>query len=199
MAKQKVKAPAKKKSAAKKSAPAKSKAPKSKTVKKASPKAPAAKKTAKKTAAKKAKAAPKKAPAKTVKKPVAKPVAEKQAKGKPVDEAAFKLARSIVNAIEEKKGENIICLDLRGIENRVCDYFIICEGNSTTQIEAIAGSVEYLVKKELGERPYRSEGYENATWILIDYVTVIVHVFDRETRYFYNLESLWADGEKIKF
>ena len=205
MAKQKAKAPAKKKSAAKKSAPAKSKAPKGKSVKKASPKAPAAKKTAKKavakkTVAKKTKAAPKKAAGtKTVKKPVAKPVAEKASKVKPVDEAAFRLAKSIVNAIEEKKGDNIVCLDLRGIENRVCDYFIICEGNSTTQIEAIAGSVEYLVKKELGERPYRSEGYENATWILIDYVNVIVHVFDRETRYFYNLESLWADGEKIRF
>ncbi len=118
---------------------------------------------------------------------------------KPVDHEAFKLAKSIVNAIEEKKGDNIVCLDLRDIENRVCDYFIICEGNSTTQIEAIAGSVEFLVKKELGERPYRSEGYENATWILIDYVNVIVHVFDKETRHFYNLESLWADGEKITF
>jgi ribosome-associated protein len=118
---------------------------------------------------------------------------------KPVDHAAFKLAKAIVNAIEEKKGDNIICLDLRDIENRVCDYFIICDGNSTTQVEAIAGSVEYLVKKELGERPYRSEGYENATWILIDYVNVIVHVFDKETRHFYNLESLWADGEQITF
>ncbi|MEO5642221.1 MAG: ribosome silencing factor [Bacteroidia bacterium] len=118
---------------------------------------------------------------------------------KPVDHEAFKLAKAIVNAIEEKKGENVVCLDLRDIENRVCDYFIICEGNSTTQIEAIAGSVEYLVKKELGERPYRSEGYENATWILIDYVNVIVHVFDKETRHFYNLESLWADGERITF
>jgi ribosome-associated protein len=118
---------------------------------------------------------------------------------KPVDHAAFKLAKTIVNAIEEKKGDNIVCLDLRDIENRVCDYFIICDGNSTTQIEAIAGSVEFLVKKELGERPYRSEGYENATWILIDYVNVIVHVFDKETRHFYNLESLWADGERITF
>jgi ribosome-associated protein len=118
---------------------------------------------------------------------------------KPVDHAAFKLAKSIVNAIEEKKGDNIVCLDLRDIENRVCDYFIICDGNSSTQIEAIAGSVEFMVKKELGERPYRSEGYENATWILIDYVNVIVHVFDKETRHFYNLESLWADGERITF
>ncbi|HET6992285.1 MAG TPA: ribosome silencing factor [Bacteroidia bacterium] len=117
----------------------------------------------------------------------------------PVDPKALKLCKAIVNAIEEKKGNDIVCLDLRNIENRVCDYFIICDGNSTTQIEAIAGSVEFLVKRDLGERPYRSEGYENKTWILIDYVNVIVHIFDKETRYFYNLESLWADGEKIKF
>ncbi|MCX6312403.1 MAG: ribosome silencing factor [Bacteroidetes bacterium] len=105
----------------------------------------------------------------------------------------------MVKAIEEKKGDNIVCIDLRNIENRVCDYFIICDGNSTTQVDAIGGSVEFLVKKELGERPYRSEGYENKTWILIDYVNVIVHVFDKETRHFYNLESLWADGERITF
>ncbi len=117
----------------------------------------------------------------------------------PVDPKTFKLAKSIVNAIEEKKGDNVVCIDLRNIENRVCDYFIICDGTSSTQIDAIGGSVEFLVKKELGERPYRSEGYENKTWILIDYVNVIVHVFDKETRHFYNLESLWADGERIKF
>lgn len=117
----------------------------------------------------------------------------------PVDPITFKLAKSIVNAIEEKKGDNIVCIDLRTIENRVCDYFIICDGTSSTQIDAIGGSVEFLVKKELGERPYRSEGYENKTWILIDYVNVIVHVFDKETRHFYNLESLWADGERIIF
>jgi ribosome-associated protein len=118
---------------------------------------------------------------------------------KPVDHAAYELAKTIVDGILEKKGENLVCLDLRNIENRVCDYFIICEGNSTTQIDAIANSVEFTVKKVLGERPYRSEGWDNALWILIDYVNVIVHVFDRETRYFYNLESLWADAETVKF
>jgi ribosome-associated protein len=118
---------------------------------------------------------------------------------KPVDHAAYELAKTIVDGILEKKGENLVCLDLRNIENRVCDYFIICEGNSTTQIDAIAGSVEFTVKKVLGERPYRSEGWDNALWILIDYVNVIVHVFDRETRAFYNLESLWADADEVKF
>lgn len=118
---------------------------------------------------------------------------------KPVDHAAYQLAKTIVEGILEKKGENLVCLDLRNIENRVCDYFIICEGNSTTQIDAIASSVEFTVKKVLGERPYRSEGWDNALWILIDYVNVIVHVFDRETRAFYNLESLWADADEVKF
>jgi ribosome-associated protein len=203
MAKQKVKAPAKKaKSAAKKSAPAKTKT--KKVSPKPAPAQPKTKKTVKKAAAKSKPVSKAKGTKKAVSKPAKKSsvsvkVAPKKKQGKQPDEAGFKLAKSIVNAIEEKKGDNIVCLDLRAIENRVCDYFIICEGNSTTQIEAIAGSVEELVKKDLGERPYRSEGYENATWILIDYINVIVHVFDRETRYFYNLESLWADGEKIQF
>lgn len=107
------------------------------------------------------------------------------------------LAESAVNGILEKKGQNIRWLDLRNIENAVCDYFIICEGTSRTQVEAIADSVETTVKKETGQRPYRSEGWENALWVLIDYVNVVVHVFEPETRHFYNLESLWADAEEI--
>jgi len=109
------------------------------------------------------------------------------------------LAKAVVEGILEKKGDNIITLDLRPIENAVCDYFIICEGNSNIQVEAIAESVEDTVKKMLGQRPYRSEGWENALWILIDYINVVVHVFQRETRQFYNLESLWADAEEVKF
>ncbi|MCK6639865.1 MAG: ribosome silencing factor [Bacteroidia bacterium] len=107
------------------------------------------------------------------------------------------LAQQVVEGILEKKGQNIKVLDLRNIENAVCDYFIICEGNSNTQVEAIADSVEDTVKKNLSQRPYRSEGWENALWILIDYVNVVVHVFEKETRYFYNLESLWADAKEI--
>jgi ribosome-associated protein len=109
------------------------------------------------------------------------------------------LAQEVVNGILEKKGKNITCLDLRNVENAVCEFFILCEGDSTTQINAIAESVEYEVKKKLGARPYHSEGWENALWILIDYVTVVVHVFEQETRRFYNLESLWADAEEITF
>lgn len=152
--------------------------------------------------AKKAIAKPaKKAVAKPAKKAVAKTVTAKPAKApaKPkVKDEGHILAESVVNGMLEKKGQNIRWLDLRGIENSVCDYFIICEGNSSTQVDAIAESVEEIVKKETGQRPYRSEGWENALWILIDYVNVVVHVFERETRYFYNLESLWADAEEIK-
>ncbi|MBI3510000.1 MAG: ribosome silencing factor [Bacteroidetes bacterium] len=109
------------------------------------------------------------------------------------------LAESVVRGILEKKGEEIVCLDLRPMENAVTDFFIICEANSNIQVEAIADSVEEVVKKELKQKPYRSQGRENATWVLIDYISVIVHVFERETRYFYNLESLWADAAEVKF
>ena len=86
-------------------------------------------------------------------------------------------------------------MNLTDIHNRVCDYFIICQADSNTQVNAIAGSVEEMVKKQTGERPYRKEGFENAEWILVDYVTVVVHIFQTEVRNFYNLESLWADAE----
>jgi ribosome-associated protein len=105
------------------------------------------------------------------------------------------LADAAVEGILEKKGKNISILDLTGIHNRVCDYFIICQADSTTQVNALAGSVQEIVKKRTGENAYRAEGFENSEWILIDYVTVVVHVFQSQVRDFYNLESLWADAE----
>lgn len=127
----------------------------------------------------------------------AKPVKAKAPQAPKTKDEGRVLAESVINGILEKKGQNVRWLDLRNIENAVCDYFIICEGNSNTQVEAIADSVEQTVKKQASQRPYRSEGWENALWILIDYINVVVHVFERETRYFYNLESLWADAEEI--
>lgn len=160
---------------------------------------PAKKTTVKKSAKKTAGKPAKKAVASPVKKAVAKPVVTKTKPVAPkVKDEGQLLAESVIRGILEKKGQNVRLLDLRGIETAVCDYFIICEGGSNTQVEAIADSVEDTVKKELMQRPYRSEGWENALWILIDYVNVVVHVFERETRYFYNLESLWADAEEIK-
>jgi ribosome-associated protein len=105
------------------------------------------------------------------------------------------LADVAVEGILEVKGRNISVLNLKNIHNRVCDYFIICQADSNTQVNAIAGSVEEMVKKMTGERPYRKEGFENAEWILVDYVTVVVHIFQSQIRNFYNLESLWADAE----
>jgi ribosome-associated protein len=176
--------------------------------KKAAKKSPAKAKTKKASAPAKGKKAPaKKSTVKTkpaavkkpvtVKKLVAKPVKAKPAAVQTKDEGRI-LAESVIEGILEKKGQNIRWLDLRKIENAVCDYFIICEGNSNTQVEAIAGEVEHMVKKQTGQRPYRSEGWENALWILIDYVDVVVHVFERDTRDFYKLEALWADAEEIK-
>jgi len=117
------------------------------------------------------------------------------AKRKKKKDSSAELVDAIILAIQEKKGKEIVCLNLTKIHNAISDYFIVCEGNSTTQVSAIADSVEYEVKKQLGDRPYHSEGYQNAEWILLDYVNVVVHVFQKETRDFYNLEALWADAE----
>jgi len=86
-------------------------------------------------------------------------------------------------------------LDLREIDNTPCDYFIICDGNSNTQVNAIAGSVQKLVSKELHDKPWHVEGEINAEWILMDYINVVVHVFQKSIREFYNLESLWGDAK----
>jgi ribosome-associated protein len=105
----------------------------------------------------------------------------------------------ITNAIEgmrEKKGHDIVLLDLSGIENAVCNSFVICHGTSKKQVEAIADSVYETVKKNTGQYPWHKEGYQNADWILLDYVDVVVHIFAHETRKFYNLEALWADAER---
>jgi ribosome-associated protein len=139
------------------------------------------------------KATPKKVTPKKVEleKPKASPQKEIKTK-KTADEL---LVDVVVEGILEVKGKNISILDLRGINNRVCDYYIICQADSSTQVNAIAGSVEVMVKKRTGERPYHSEGFQNSEWILVDYVTVVVHIFQSQVRDFYNLESLWADAE----
>lgn len=105
------------------------------------------------------------------------------------------LAELIVEGIREKKGLKITSMHLGLIKNAICEQFVICHGTSRTQVEAIADSVKEHVKKHLGVRPWRSEGYENAEWILIDYFDVVVHVFQQQTREHYKLEELWADAE----
>lgn len=106
-----------------------------------------------------------------------------------------KLVNSIVEGMENIKASNITILDLSELENSVCDYFIISEGNSNTQVKAISDSVEEVVRKTLDEKPWHVEGRENSEWVLMDYVNIVAHVFQRETREFYDLESLWGDAE----
>ena len=105
------------------------------------------------------------------------------------------LITHIVEGLENLKGEDIKLLDLRTIENTPCDYFIVCNGNSNTQVNAIVQSVQKTVSKALKEKPFHIEGQENAEWILIDYVNVVVHVFQKHIREYYNLEALWGDAK----
>ncbi len=105
------------------------------------------------------------------------------------------LVSVIIKGIDDVKGENIQLLDLREIENTVCDYFIVCSGNSNTQVNAISGSVQKTVSKELKDKPWHIEGTQNAEWILMDYVNVVVHVFQKHVREFYDIESLWGDAK----
>ena len=105
------------------------------------------------------------------------------------------LIRHAVKGIEEKKGSDIVCINLKKIPNSACDYFLICEGNSRTQVQAIAGSVEEMVKQNTGSRPWHVEGLQNAEWVLMDYVDVAVHIFQPEARSHYNLENMWADAD----
>ncbi|MDJ0645660.1 MAG: ribosome silencing factor [Flavobacteriaceae bacterium] len=105
------------------------------------------------------------------------------------------LITEVIKGIEKVKGDNISILDLRDIENTVCDYFIICEGSSNTQVNAIAGSVQKTVSKALKDKPWHIEGEANAEWVLIDYVNVVVHIFQKQVREFYDIESLWGDAK----
>lgn len=105
------------------------------------------------------------------------------------------LINTIIEAIQDTKGEDIRVLDLTQIENAVADYFIICSANSNTQVNAIAGTVEKKVRNELKDRPWHVEGAENAMWVLVDYVSVVVHIFQKHIREYYDIEDLWSDAK----
>jgi ribosome-associated protein len=107
---------------------------------------------------------------------------------------ASKIIKTIIAAIQEKKGQNIISLDLRKIDEAVADFFIICEASSSTQVRAIGENVEHQLKTKCNEAPYHHEGYNNLQWVLIDYINVVVHVMLPENRKFYNLEEMWSDA-----
>jgi ribosome-associated protein len=102
--------------------------------------------------------------------------------------------KTIIKAIQDKKGENIVSLDLRKITEAVADFFIICQVNNTTQLKAIADGIEHEVKVKCGENPYKHEGRQALQWVLIDYVNIVVHVMLTETRKFYQLEEMWSDA-----
>ncbi len=107
------------------------------------------------------------------------------------------LVTQIIKGIEEVKGQNIQILDLREIENTVCDYFIICNGTSNTQVNAIVNSIQKTVSKALKEKPWHVEGSDNAEWVLMDFVHVVVHVFQKHIREFYDIEGLWGDAKTV--
>jgi ribosome-associated protein len=104
------------------------------------------------------------------------------------------LLASVLKGIFEKKGQNVLKIDLRKLENRITDYFVICHASSGTQVSAICDSVDDTVRKEAGEKPLHLEGLDNCFWVLLDYGNVVVHIFLEEYRNFYSLESLWSDA-----
>ena len=112
-----------------------------------------------------------------------------------IDTQSTNISEAIVFGIQEKKGNDIVRLDLRNIHSSVADYFIVCHAESSTQVKAIAGSIEEEVYKALREDPIRKEGFQNAEWIILDYGDVVVHVFKTDKRAHYGIEDLWGDAE----
>jgi len=106
-----------------------------------------------------------------------------------------KLVDTIIEGIQEKKGSGIVVADLDGLDGTICKYFVICQGNSPMQVEAIAESVSDYAREKAGEKPVKVAGLENAQWVAMDYVDVIVHIFLPETRAYYDLENLWQDAK----
>jgi ribosome-associated protein len=105
------------------------------------------------------------------------------------------LLANIIKGIEEVKGNDIDILDLREIDNASCDYFVICNGNSNTQVNAIVNSIQKTVSKSIKDKPWHIEGSDNAEWVLMDYVNIVVHVFQKHIREYYNIENLWGDAK----
>lgn len=114
-------------------------------------------------------------------------------KKKELSEAQI-LVDVVIKGLQDKKAENIVTIDLRSLENAVCDFFVICSGTSSTHVGALSKAAEEEVRKILGEKPWHAEGFGNAEWILLDYVNTVVHIFQDEARNFYNIEGLWADA-----
>jgi ribosome-associated protein len=110
-----------------------------------------------------------------------------------------RLVTEIVNGLQEKKGKEIVSLDLRKIESSVTDFFVLCTGDSNTHVNALARSVEEEVRKAINDKPWHVEGTSNGEWVLLDYVNVVVHIFQNQVREHYNIEGLWADAETKEY
>lgn len=106
------------------------------------------------------------------------------------------LCDAIVEGMQENKAKDIVVLDLRGIDSAVTDFFVICSGESNVQVDGIANTVQRFTRKELQERPWHQEGKTNSEWILLDYVSVVAHIFYKEARSFYDIEDLWSDAKR---
>lgn len=106
------------------------------------------------------------------------------------------LCNAIVEGMQDNKAEDIVVIDLREIENAVADFFVIASGTSSTQVDGIANAIVRSTRKSLKQKPWHQEGKNNSQWVLLDYVDVVAHIFQREAREFYDLEDLWADGIK---
>lgn len=109
------------------------------------------------------------------------------------------LALLMVEAIQEKKGKNIKLLDLRGLDYSITDFFVVCEAESGTQINAIYESIDEVVKKKLGQDPHHVEGRDESIWVLLDYIDAVAHIFQPESREFYRLEALWAEAKVTEY
>jgi len=105
------------------------------------------------------------------------------------------ISQHIVKGMEERKAEDIVVMDLRHVKGAVTDFFVLCSGNSDTQVEAISESIQEEIYKEAKENPWKKEGFTNKEWILIDYVNVVAHIFKKDKRHFYALEELWGDAK----
>ncbi len=115
-------------------------------------------------------------------------------KNKAINESTY-ISELAIHGIQEKKGNDIVRLDLRNIHSSVSDYFVICHADSATQVKAIANSIEDEVFKAIQQDPWRKEGLEYGEWILLDYVNVVIHIFRTDKREFYGVEELWGDAE----
>ena len=105
--------------------------------------------------------------------------------------------KAVIKGIDDKKGTNIRILELSELVHAIADYFIVCEGTSTTQVYAIASAVEEELRKQFKEKPYRTEGQQNCEWVILDYIDLVIHIFLPSAREFYKLENLWADANSI--